>query len=75
MYIRGDRMPRIFVRGYDRKKIKTPPLAAKRNGGAGTEKRPYHLFSMITAFPPLSIAARKIFFRSGTNRGHAAPHV
>ena len=25
------------------RKIKTPPLAVKRNGGAGTEKRPNHL--------------------------------
>jgi len=40
---------------------KTPPLAAKRNGGAGTEKRPKHLSSMIPSFLGLSIVARQIF--------------
>jgi hypothetical protein len=32
---------------------KTPPLAAKRNGGAGTEKRPTSL--MIPSFAAMSI--------------------
>ncbi len=39
---------------------KTPPLAAKRNGGAGTEKRPMVL--MIPSFAVLSIVHPPIFF-------------
>jgi hypothetical protein len=33
----------LIVRETSHEKQKTPPLAVKRNGGAGTEKRPNHL--------------------------------
>jgi hypothetical protein len=39
---------------------KTPPLAAKRNGGAGTEKRPTFLMIPLSAF--LSIVWMQKFF-------------
>jgi hypothetical protein len=35
------------------RKIKTPPLAGKRNGGAGTEKRPKPSILMIPTFSVL----------------------
>ena len=59
---------------------KTPPFAAKRNGGAGTEKRPMTL--IIAGFQVLSSSAAQIFSvylsRQGPRkltrfRGHASP--
>jgi hypothetical protein len=50
---RPNRQPASAPKWYTPLRKKTPPLAAKQNGGAGTEKRPTHL--IIPSFADMSI--------------------